>query len=506
MNSSGLRPFVPCILLALFSCAERAFAQGNYQAAPLGGRSALLGGTGVALGLDGAAPFLNPASIVRIADRNIAFSARFFRLSQRTFGDLHQPGAVDPAYGPLRLSNTDESSTNLRTVPDTTCFFFSRTSGRGPRLAGKSRLAICLAKTEERDFEKTALNYEGSSANRRVDQSQSFSTAWGAWSFGPTFAFYLTDDLAVGASLNVTRTRLQSTASVASIAEDLGTGAAVASAFQSADYGSSWDGVMHLGAVYRLSSRVTLGASVRTPSLHFTGSYTESQDSRFDGASWALAHSGGGGSFTVRSPVRLSLGVGAEYERFRIETNVFVHSGVAEYAHAELDRDSVSASGGTVAQRSRTSLSRNESVNPVVNVGIGAEYFFSKNVSLLTGLATDASALEDLSGSDSRLFHDRFDAWHAGLGISSYTEFGDLVVGLRGDYMSGEVTAINGFAVPAERDVISAHEWAVTLILAGRVNLSTVAKAAQNVTEAVSGEAPAPSPTLPTPLQPPKRN
>jgi hypothetical protein len=37
-------------------------AQGNDLSAPTGGRSALMGNTGVALARDGAAPFYNPAT------------------------------------------------------------------------------------------------------------------------------------------------------------------------------------------------------------------------------------------------------------------------------------------------------------------------------------------------------------------------------------------------------------------------------------------------------------
>jgi hypothetical protein len=475
--------------------------------APLGGRSALLGGTGVALGVDGAAPFLNPAAIVRIADRRISFSARFFRLSQRTLTDLHQPGVVDPAYGPLELPETSFRSTRLHSVPDTTCYFFSRSGGEGAELSGRSKLALCLGKTEEQEFQITALNYTGSSAGRRVDQSQSLRDSWGTWSFGPTFAIYLRNDLAVGASLNLTRTRYETSSSISTIAEELGTDAAVSSAYQSAESGSAWGGVAHLGVTYRLSQKVVLGASLRTPSLHVTGDYSASEDSRLD-TGVTLSHWGGDGDFAVHTPVRVGLGLGAEYDRVRFEGNVFFHSGVQNFARAEIVRDALSISDAQGFDRSSDVFVRRESVNPVVNFGVGAEYFMSKDLSLLTGFASDVSALADLPerSLDGRLFHERFNAWHAGVGITSYTDYGDLVFGARGDYLTGDMAVLNGLALPLERDRISAREWAITLILAGRVSLSTVAEAAEDLGEIVQGDAKAPAATPPKPLQPPKRD
>jgi hypothetical protein len=496
------------VLLGSLLVSTSAAAQGNYQASPLGGRSALLGGTGVATGVDGAAPFLNPASIVRIADQRIAFSARFFRLSERTLVGMHQPSAVDPAYGPLDLPNTTVKSTSLRTVPDTTCFFFSRSRGGAGQRAGRYKLALCLARTQDHAFDLTALNYTGQSAGRRVNQSQSLRESWGSWSFGPTFALQVTEKLAVGASLNVARTRHQTISSVATIAQDLASNAAVASAYQSADSGHSWDGIAQLGVTYILSQRVVLGASLVAPSVHFQGSYRASEDTRFESDTSSLSHWGGEGSFLVRHPMRIALGVGADFGRWRLEADGFFHTGAAPFARAELEREQVVASAGQVVQRSTTQLTRSESAKPVVNAGFGAEYFLSRNLGLLGGLASDLSALHrPPSGvNEGRLFHSRFNGGYASVGISSYTDFGDLVFGLRSGYRQGEFTVVNGFAQTAERDRITAREWELMLIIAGRISLNTVAEAAKHVTTTVTGDAPEPARTPPRPLQPPKRN
>jgi long-subunit fatty acid transport protein len=393
----------------------------------------------------------------------------------------------------------------LASVPDSTCYFFSRSRGEGAQLRGRSKLALCLAKTAEQEFELTALNYRGESAGRRVDQTHSFREVWSSWSLGPTFAIHVTEELTLGASLHLTRTRHETTTSVATVVEELDTSLSVASAYQSADSGSSWDALAQVGASYQLSRTVTLGASLQAPSIHFTGSYEAVEDARFTSDAGSISHFSGEGSFKVRTPLRLNLGVGAEYERLRLEANAFLYAPVEEFAHAEFERNSLTAVDQSVTGRSERQVTRNESVRGIVNVGIGAEYFVSKDLSVLFGLASDVSALPPRAGSqDERLFHSRFNAWHAGVGLSTYTDYGDLVVGLRGDYLTGTVSSVNAFSQPIERENIDAREWAAMLVLAGRVSLSTVAEAAEAVGEAVTGEAKKPAATPQKPLQPPK--
>src|ERR1700742_3831813 len=82
-------------VVVVLGCTGRAEAQGNDLFSPTGGRSTLMGGTGVALGRDGATPFINPAAIVRIRDRRLAFSVHFYSLGLLHLSDFHQPGSVD---------------------------------------------------------------------------------------------------------------------------------------------------------------------------------------------------------------------------------------------------------------------------------------------------------------------------------------------------------------------------------------------------------------------------
>ncbi|MGO8997193.1 MAG: hypothetical protein ACLQVI_28080, partial [Polyangiaceae bacterium] len=135
--------------------ARAARAQGNDRSAPIGGRSALMGNTGVALAEDGAAPFLNPATIVRINDQALAFSVNFFTFSATNFTNWHQPAPADPSqFGSVALSNTSINTNGFNVLPSTLCLFFTvagiTAEGEpdGVLHRGRQKLAVCVGSLE----------------------------------------------------------------------------------------------------------------------------------------------------------------------------------------------------------------------------------------------------------------------------------------------------------------------------------------------------------------------
>lgn len=458
----------------------RARAQGNYQAVPLGGRATLMGGTGVAMGSDGAAPFLNPACIARIQDRSLAFSSKFLRYTHRTLSHFHQP---DPSQSPLpghSLPDTSVSETSLQALPDTTCYFFRVLGPQQPHAAGTQKLAVCLGKTEQNDASLVATTYSASFNGQSVQQSQSFGRSWSSWSVGPSWGAYLTDDLAVGASVFFTRSSLTTSASVATVV-DRAADDAVWSTLQQSLSGQSWDVLAHLGVTFRLTEVLTAGLSVRTPSAHLSDHLR---------ASYALVNLDGGstgqywtskGSFDVQHPASFAAGLGAEWPRLRVELDAAVYLARDGYLSAKQPRDQLVWQQGAVQSRSYVEAELAERARPVANVGVGAEYFVEHDVSVLAGLQTDRSALEPRrSGAppDSVLIGSRLNAVHASAGIGSYSSAGELLIGVRGSYGWGEALALQAFSQAPYLQVIDQREYAVTLILAGRISLRTVTAAA----------------------------
>ncbi|HEY8076956.1 MAG TPA: hypothetical protein VIF62_22670, partial [Labilithrix sp.] len=140
-----MRGFLAPLAIALLLVASRASAQGSYRAVPTGGRSALMGNTGVAEARDGAAPFLNPATIVGIRDSQIAFSANFYSITLTTIDSFHSPRGADVALDRQKLSDA-----RIDALPSTFCFFLTLGETGDAKSEQRRKLAFCAGTSERR--------------------------------------------------------------------------------------------------------------------------------------------------------------------------------------------------------------------------------------------------------------------------------------------------------------------------------------------------------------------
>lgn len=467
----------------------------------MGGRSALMGGTGVALGVDGAAPFLNPATITRIVGGRLAFSSRFYRFSEERFSAFHAPSDLDQSdFGPVSFENTDAVHHRLHSVPDSVCYFFP--IDRAVLLG--QRLSLCLTTTEEQELALTALSYNGSSMGLRLNQRQHFDVDWSRVNIGPTWGAVLTRDLAVGASLLVSFTRYKHAILGSSVLENTVTGAAATSTYESLTSASSWDLAPRIGATYELSQRFSVGASLTLPLVHLLGSIRQTYLNAHDQSriQWS-----GEGSFRAVPPLELRLGVGAEWESFRFELDAFLTAGKSDYVQGELEREEITVEAGQVISRNPSSLSVNESTDTALNLALGAEVFLAERFSLLFGVQTDVNALRELSpaSGEARLFRAKLDYFRTGIGICSYTEYGDLMAGLRFDSGTGKASPVNSLANPPALGRSSVQELAFMVVLAGTLNWASINQAVGELHDVVSGDAPPPTAEPPQPLREPRR-
>jgi len=233
----------PAVVLGLVLGSASAHAQGNALSAPTGGRSALMGNTGVALARDGSAPFLNPATIVRINDNSLAFSVNFYSFGATSFVGWHQPAPVDTShFGNVALKETSISTNGFRVLPSTLCLFFTirGVTAEGSDDAGlhrgRQKLAVCFGSTEFEDVLLPALAYQGSTPGGTTAQAQSIARSWNRFQAGPTYSISLSDDLAIGLSLHGAYTSESFVLDSGSITSALG-GGAVQSSFDAAGSG-----------------------------------------------------------------------------------------------------------------------------------------------------------------------------------------------------------------------------------------------------------------------------
>lgn len=448
MITSKIRASAALIAFGLFFTANGARAQGNDFAAPTGGRSTLMGGTGVALGRDGASPFLNPAGIVRIEDQRLAFSVNFYTFGFTHYGNFHQPGAVDTAQ--VSAPGAGGLTTNtFRVLPSTLCLFF--TLGDLQKIAApdaapipsdrvmRRKLAICFAQLESEDVSLEAVPYQGNTPAGPTSQVTALAHRWSRTYVGPTYSSYLTDKLAIGASINGVYSHDAFAIDGSSITSKVG-GGALASSLSASGSGNSVDLTAIAGLTYLASSSVTLGLSLRAPSLHVLGWYDGAYAQSAEGSNGDTAVvASGSGNFLAASPMRVAGGVGFEWSKLKLEADAALILPLASTLRSTIGVTTTTLTT-TGQQQTKTTETYAVQSHPMVNPALGLEYFLRPSFSLLGGVATNLStqsALTPQSGVGN-LAQSKQNIATASFGIGSYGNGKELLFGAQ--FHTGEAT------------------------------------------------------------------
>jgi hypothetical protein len=495
----------------LSSDLSSAWAQGNDRSAPTGGRSALMGNTGVALARDGAAPFLNPATVVAINDQHLAFSVNFFTYSVTHYGRWNQPGTVDTGqFGDVGLNGTGDSSTRFHGLPSTLCLFLNL-GGAGvvqaddegldrSRLRGRQKLALCLGNLESEQVDLTALSFQGRTPAGSTVEVESISRSWNRLYVGPTYSFAVTDDFAVGASLHgvVTSSSFDiEESNVTSV-----TGGAVQGELDAAGYGYSFDLAPTFGATYRVG-RVTLGASAQVPALHLFGRYnaTSNDDSETMQGPDTANVTTGSGRFSVPPLGRLAIGAGAQWPRLTLEVDEALDFSWAKAMSTSMVVDVTDLSSGT-PKSSSSYATYSVASRPMLNTSAGAEYFVSKTLSLIGGISTNLSAISPLAPATGvgNLVQAHANHVAVSFGLGSYGQGGYLLFGAQLDYGWGDALVANPYVLPNQWSEASSQIFSATLVLAGATNLRAIGHAIEKVERAVTTGNPESTAPPPVPI------
>lgn len=453
---------------SLLASGGEARAQANPRSAPIGGRSALMGGTGVALARDGSAPFLNPATILNISDSGLAFSVNFYTFQATDLGSFHEPGAVDRArYGSLSLPSTSLDSSRADALPSTLCLFLTighwgdnveQPEPETGHRKGRRKLAACFGSLERQAFSATAQGYSGQSGGVTATQAVSIQRSWNRIHVGPSYSVYVTDDVAIGAALDGIGTLASSTWSVDTLVTGA-RGGTTGSAYDTAMSAYSIDVGAMLGMMWRIDDARVFGASISTPTVHLFGHYdgTTALQTSGPGGSASLATSSGG--FSAPPPVRVGLGIGSETRRLRLEGDVGAYLPLTDLAHVD-----VQSNPNPPPVRSQ----------PAVDAAVGAEYFVSPGFSFLGGASTDFTTLAPLPSSPpvGTLAESRTERVTGSFGIGSYGDGSELLMGLELSYAWGRSIAVDPFVEPTSLALVDQHTWTAMFVIAGSASLS----------------------------------
>jgi len=454
-----------------------------------------MGGTGIALAVDGAAPFLNPATIVRMDDQRFAFSVNFYNYSVTHFSNWHQPGPVDASqFGDVALANTAITSSGFSGLPSTLCIFFTTaegaaasTSGDPTLHPGRQKLSLCLASLESLGVGFGALPFDAGTSLGQTAQSQSFLQSWNRLYVGPSYSVSFGQRLALGLSLHGVVTTdsytLDSNAITTSVA-----GGGVQSSFGAAGGGTSYDMSATLGGIYRAGAYTT-GLSLALPALHIAGSYAGTMHSAFGSGTAASATiSNGTGSFSAAPPVRVGLGVGAEWPGLTVEADASVDIPAPSGFTAGLAGNTTTLASGVLS--STTFLSSfNVQQHVVVNAGVGAEYFFKPTLSVVGGASLNLTAEPPLSPTLTvgNIVQQRRSTAIVSGGVGSYGPSGNVLLGLQFGYGWGESLAANPYVTPNQWAVVDLASYNVLVILAGSTSLRSLGRAVERIEHVIVG-------------------
>lgn len=456
-------------------------AQGNYRSAPLGGRSALMGGTGIAAGRDGAAPFLNPATIANVDDPGFAFSANFLQVRSLNIPDFHSPGTVGEQFGALELDRTSLTTTDVDLLPSTLCFFVNL-SGKPTQGQSSHRLSFCFGTLERDAQSKLAIGYRGGSSAARVDQGQSFLRKWSRFSIGPAYSVHLTDELAVGASISALITNFDQLSS-GNTSIYSSSGRFLATAIDSVTSATSVDVGAAIGVTYKIDKNYQIGVSAHVPSLHLLGNYSSLYQTQYSGAEDSAYAKRGQGGFRASTPAKIGVGLAGNLPSARFELDAGFHFPRSRATEAELTVDELVAVSGRPAIERSAELSYFGNARPVLNTGVGLEWFFRPKLGLLMGMSTDFSSTPPLNEEPTigTVTFARANRAAGSIGLGSYGQGTELVVGLEVSHMWGKSFVLNPFQLPNRLVPVEQYGWGFVLVVAGATSLNALKATVENV-------------------------
>lgn len=483
--------------MAFVGAPKSASAQASYRPAPIGGRTTLVGGTGLVFGRDSGSSFLNPATGVRIDKNRLAFSVDFYYLSLVNSGSWYQPGTVDTArFGDVKKEgNTAVSAFDFDSLPGSLCLFFgvadlpflAREASKELR-ERRARLGICLASTTYNAFTFNAEDYQQRTPSGVSRQAQNLRQTFRRISVGPTYSMYVDNQLAIGASIQASRSSHRSIIGGTATTYG-GSGGPINSLLYRVSRGDSHELTATIGATYRISKRQTVALSIDSPSIHLFGSGGINQQTDYRGATVGADNStyAASGPFVTRTPPRVAIGTGVEAPWGSVEFNASFHAPVGESYSAELEGRSfrMGADGSVVDQQTKTRMSTR--ALGAVNFGLGGEIFTSQRISLLGGISTDTSIVPKgaLQKDPFNYYPARMHRVAASFGVGSHGQGGDLLLGAELSYGWGERMTPNAYQLPPRLDVADQSMLGLLFVLAGSTSFKTFQRAVEDVKKAI---------------------
>jgi hypothetical protein len=370
----------------------------NMREVPLGGRTALMGGAGIAEGHDSAMPYLNPAGVAGTPYDVFSISASVYAYGNAGIGDYFTPNGIDPVYGVERYDQ--QYTIEAFTVTPATAAYLVRLNDPDSEVLHVLGLSITTpgdAATEARGS-FTARSGGGlfqEDAIRRNRRQEVFA--------GPTYAVRIGDGVRLGGSLLPYYSSFGADNYLGVVGSENVGGVQVPSTGSSRSTVDGW--TIGLTATAGLQLQVAdgfwLGVAGELPGIPMLGGgdlLLIEELALFDGGGTTVQRTRVQGNFSrfeLARPGRLSLGAAYVVEHsYGFAADVHYYPASSGFLAATLDADVLVLQTGAPAIVGREVVDLRYQSQQTVDVSLGAEIFLSEALALRGGYSSDLSVLE----------------------------------------------------------------------------------------------------------------
>jgi hypothetical protein len=452
------------------------------QTLPLGGRTASMGGAGVAQGRDGAMPYVNPAGFARVPHTTISLSASLYRYERFEVAPYFFHGNLPPT---LRLAVTPDrardrlTSARFSSFPGAAAVLWHLGPEDQPEASQHVLSASILVSQNVNLATEGAydLLLQSSSdpsavsslAIRRTDVRDytdylfggGYSLRRGAFSFGIGTFF--------GYTLGTLSNSIEATSAAANVLNTL----------QTANYRDVWSLSFQpvAGVQWQPAPLLSLGASVALSSFPLTGTFrSQSRSERIDASGVQLTAGRAAGSYAARFPARFRAGVAwGRGQQWMLAADVVLEPGLSPGERTAVVETRTSTRQGEPAQTERRSQRGSFNSRSTLAWHLGGELFLTRTLAMRCGLYYEPSHADlTLSAGDQLL--PQIDRFGLTLGGGLEDSIGETTLGIDLSAGRGKSIAPDPLVSAQSFERVNAADLNLQVFLAGAIDVGEFAK------------------------------
>lgn len=418
------------------------------QSLPFGGRTAAMGGTGIARGDDSAMPLLNPAGLALVPHSTLSISASLY-----AFHHVDVPGfnadsdTILSPRGSIEISQRGLASNTIESLPTSLAGMLHLPGAVHQVLA----LSVTIPRSTSRRFVQNldlALKDPMGRTGYVFRDALTFVENTAQYVAGLSYGVALQDRLRVGATLGINyapslinsrlkRLSLPSNASDFELRND---------DYTRDSYSVDLNGIF--GAQLDVTDRISVGATFQTPALHLTGSWEVAQDTEISDPN-AMAPAVTSSIHKLREdgdaidapPMKLGVGVSfRQPDRWSIGLDAHASIAIKNDRRIKATRVISSIRSGEAPTVAIVELDEERRRLNRFNGSIGGEVKVGAETWLRLGAFTDLSLDPALAGNPNRdqVLAFPFNRFGATAGIGTVTGPVDSTIGIAVSYGAGE--------------------------------------------------------------------